>query len=44
MKHSENIFISTKILCGTKEFTFSHGTEHTKPVGLKAVPQSDFKA
>jgi hypothetical protein len=29
---------------GTKEYTFSHGTEHTQSVWLMAVPQSDFKA
>jgi hypothetical protein len=43
MKHSERTFISTKILWGTKEYTFSHGTEHTQSVRLKAVLQSDFK-
>jgi hypothetical protein len=44
MKHWERTFISAKILWGTKEYTFSHGTEHTLSVRLKAVAQIDFKA
>jgi hypothetical protein len=33
-----------KILWGTKEYTFSHWTEHTQSVRLKAVLQCEFKA
>jgi hypothetical protein len=44
MKNWEMSFISTKILWGTKEYTFSHGTEHTWSLRLQAVPQSDLKA
>jgi hypothetical protein len=44
MKHSERTFISTKILWGIKDYTFSHGTEHTQSLRLKAMPQSDFKS
>jgi hypothetical protein len=43
MKDSERTFISAKILWGTKDYIFSHGTEHTQSLLLKAVFQSDFK-
>jgi hypothetical protein len=43
MNHLWRTFISAKLLWGRKEYTFSHGTEHTQSVRLKAVPQTVFK-
>jgi hypothetical protein len=42
LEHLGRISISAKILCGTKQYNFLHGTEYIQSGQLKAVPQSDF--